>query len=320
MAIGSIDVSSNGRWVRVPALDVHGRFLTVKGHLVRLAAIHDEWWLPAELEDPEIFVKLLKEQQSRGLRADLFTFMQKVPGSAPRYPYAMEWESIAAARTGDFQSWWGGLPQESRKNVRRSQKRGVSVDIHKFDDDLIRGIAKVNNDSPFRQGRPNTHYGKSFELVKKDHESFVDRSDFFCAYFENEVIGYLKVVYKGEIASILNLAVIASHNDKRPANALISAAVERCAAKQASYLTYGFFNYGNKQDSPLRQFKVRNGFEEMLTPRYYLPVTAWGSLAMKMKLHRGALGILPQGLISLGVAARMKWYNFKNSRAGVAQC
>ena len=34
-------------------------------------------------------------------------------------------------------------------------------------------------------------------------------------------------------------------------------------------------------------------------------------LAMKLKLHRGLLGILPNGAITLGVNARMKWYNFK---------
>jgi len=58
--------------------------------------------------------------------------------------------------------WWDKLPQETRKNVRRSQKRGVLVTVKEFGDDLIRGLMELNNDSPERQGRPNTHHGKTF--------------------------------------------------------------------------------------------------------------------------------------------------------------
>jgi hypothetical protein len=311
MAVNSIEISAGGRWIRVPALDFRGRSITVKGGVVKIAAIHDEWWLESEIENPEICMKLLRVQKSRRLRADLFTFSQKMPGSAPKHSYAYEQESVAAAKVSNFKEWWEKLPQESRKNVRRSQKRGVEIKTVEFNDELIAGIAGVNNDSPMRQGKVNAHYGKSLDQVKKDHESFVDRSEFLCAYFENEMIGYLKVVYKGDVAAVLNLAVKASHSDKRPANALISTAVERCSARQIAYLTYGFFNYGNKRESPLREFKSRNGFEEVLTPRYYVPLTNWGKLGLKLKLHRGILGILPEGLIAFGGDARMRWYNFK---------
>jgi hypothetical protein len=311
MAVETIEISAKGKWVKVPALDIRGRYITVKGSLVKLAVIHDEWWLATELEDPEECAKQLKAQKFGGLRADIFIFSQKMPGSTPKHPYPMELESVAAARTANFKQWWESLPQESRKNVRRSQKRGVVIRIQELDEELIKSIAGVNNESPMRQGVPNAHYGKSLERVKKDHESFLDRSDFICAYLENEMIGYMKVVYKGDVAAVLNLAVKTSHNDKRPANALIAAAAERCAMKGVVYLTYGLFNYGNKRDSPLREFKSRNGFEEVLTPKYYVPLTAWGKLCMKMGIHRGILGILPHSLITLGIDARSKWYTLK---------
>jgi hypothetical protein len=320
MGPGSIEISVKGKWVGVPALDFDGKTLIVRGKLVKVAHIHDEWWMESELENPEALVKKLKGQSSDGLRADIFTFSQKLPGSIPKYNYVKELESVAAARTLKFEEWWNGLPQESRKNVRRSQKRGVIITVKAFDDDLIKGIIGVNNDSPTRQGRPNVYYGQSFEQAKKDHSAFLDRCDFICADSENELIGFLKVVYKGEVAAILNLAVKASQNDKRPANALIAKAVELCVKKGVSYLTYGMFNYGNKQDSPLREFKSRNGFVEVLTPRYYVPLTGWGRFAMKLGFHRGLLGILPHNVIALGLSARSKWYNFKNSLAGVAQC
>jgi len=31
----------------------------------------------------------------------------------------------------------------------------------------------------------------------------------------------------------------------------------------------------------------------MLVPRFYIPLTIWGSLCVKLGLHRGLLGILP---------------------------
>jgi hypothetical protein len=312
MAGVNIEISVRGEWVRVPALDIDGNIITVKGKWIRIAAIHDEWWLKTEIDDPATCVRKLKAQKSQ-LRADIFTFTQKVPGSSPKYPYVFESESVAAARTSSFKTWWESLPQESRKNVRRSQKRGVVVRLEEFNDELIGGIAGVNNDSPIKQGERNVHCGKSLALVRKDHESFRERSDFICAYFENEMIGYLKVVYRGEVAAILNLGVKVSHSDKRPANALIAAAVKRCEQEGVSYLTYGLYNYGNKRHSPLCEFKARNGFKEMLTPRFYLPLSLWGEISMKAKLHRGLIGILPNRLIQMGIHTRTRWYNFRQS-------
>ncbi len=221
----------------------------------------------------------------------------------------MELESIAVARIGSFKDWWDGLPQESRKNVRRSQKRGVVISRQDFGDELIRGIADVQNECPVRQGRRYPHYGKTFEQVKRDHSGFIDRSDFICAHFKGELIGFLKVVYRGEVASILQLNSKASHFNKRPANALLAKAVEGCWARGAAYLTYGRFNYGNKGDHSLREFKTRNGFEEMLVPRFYVPLTAWGRLCVRAKLYRGLLEILPHSVIATLVTARAKWYH-----------
>jgi hypothetical protein len=307
----SLEISVKGKWLKVPALNVGGETIVIHGKWLKLAAIHDEEWLEGEIEDPEMCVTTLKEQKSRRLRADIFAFTQKLPAAAPKYKYPTEWASVAAVRLVSFKDWWDKLPQETRKNVRRSQKRGVTVGVRAFDEDLITGISEVNNDSPVRQGIRNAHFGKSPDQVRKDHSAFVDRSVFICACLGDEMIGYLKLVYRGEVASILNLATKARHSDKRPANALVAKAIELCEAKRISFVTYGQFNYGNKRDSPLREFKVRNGFEEILKPKFYVPLTKWGSLCMKMKLHRGLLGILPNSVIAMGISARGRWYTLK---------
>jgi hypothetical protein len=136
----------------------------------------------------------------------------------------------------------------------------------------------------------------------------VGRCDFICAYSGEEMIGFLHLVYRGNVAAILNLTSKPSHFDKRPANALVAKAVEVCEARGISHISYGLYNYGNKRDSPLREFKIRNGFKEVHVPRYFVPLTLWGRLCMKAKLHRGLIGNLPHSVISAGVRARALWY------------
>jgi hypothetical protein len=203
--------------------------------------------------------------------------------------------------------------------VRRSQKRGVKVFVKPLDDQLIHGFVGVNNESPVRQGMPNRDYGKTFDVVKKDHSSFLDHCDYICAYAGEELIGFVWLIYRGEIASILQILTKASHQDKRPANALITKAVELCELKGLLYLTYGMFNYGNKKHSSLREFKERNGFGEVLVPRFYIPLTPWGKFCMKARLHRGLIGILPHEAITAGARVRSMCYDLWHSKAGLAQ-
>ncbi|HTP70355.1 MAG TPA: hypothetical protein VMJ35_15705 [Dongiaceae bacterium] len=287
--------------------------------LLKMAIIRSEEWLDTELDNPEACIEELRTRRFSGRRADIFTFTQKPPVTSPKYSYPYELESVAVAELPSFNVWWESLPQETRKNVRRSQKRGVVVSVREFNDDLLRDLIHLNNDTPTRQGQRNNQYGKTFEQVKKDYSSFLDRSTFVCAYHENQLVGLLKFVRRGQVASILNLLANPRHSDKRPANALVAKTVEICAAEGIGYLTYGLFDYGNKADSPLREFKVRNGFREMLIPRYFVPLTSWGKLCMKAKVHRGLLGILPHRLIVLGLDVRTRWYNLRSRLAGVAQ-
>ena len=309
----SIDISVKGQWIRVPALDIGGQKLVVRGRWLKRAIVWDEDWLESEISDPGLCVKALKEHDFGGLQADIFTFVQKPPATTPQYDYPLAWESVAVASTSSFKEWWEKLPQETRKNVRRSQKRGVTVRVCQLDEDLIKGLVDLNNDSPFRQRKRYRHYGKNYDQVRKDHLSFLDRSELIGAYFGDELIGFLKLVYRGEIASILEFLPKISHCDKRPANALMAKAVELCDEKEIPYLTYGLFNYGNIRESSLREFKIRNGFSEMLVPRFYVPLTTKGRLCMKLRLHHGLLGILPHSLINLGVGVRGNWHNFKQS-------
>jgi len=304
------EISVKGKWHRVPILNYNGKRIFAKGRCLRIARLADEDWLETELEYPEQCATILKNQGRGGLGADIFTFTQKLPATTPKWNCHTEWDSVAAVRTTSFAEWWQNLPRQSRQNVRRAQKCGIEVSVRALDDQLLRGIMGVNNDSPIRQGTVYTHYGKTFEEVKKDHSAFLDRSDFICAYLGDELVGFIWVVYRGQIASILQILTKASLQDRRPANALIAKAVEVCHAKGLLYLTFGMFNYGNKRLTSLREFKERNGFSEILVPRYYIALTRWGRLCMRVRLHRGLLGILPHGAIMAALRFRTLWVNF----------
>jgi hypothetical protein len=308
MAAHDLAISVKGRWVRVPALEVDGRHVVTTGGFIRTASVHDEGWLEDPCIDPEPYVAAL-QRGSRDLKADIFTFAQRLPDLTPRHAFPMEWDNVAAIRLDDPDKWWDGLPQAARKNVRRAQKRGLTMSMTTLDDGLIRDIVAINNESPMRQGKPFYHYGKDFDSVKRDYSSFADRTEFVCAHFEGELIGFIQLVYMGKIAAVLEILMKTAHYDKRPANALIEKAVRHCAARGMSHLTYGKYVYGNKSaDNPLTEFKARNGFEEFRVPRYYMPLTAAGRMCIALKLHRGLLEVLPERVISPLLAVRKIWY------------
>ena len=305
-----VELRVKGRWLAIPAIHVNGHTLIANGRCLRIARVRSEEMMEKDLEDPELYRMELKNDVDRILGADIFTFTQKLPATQPKYSYPMEWESVAAVPIVSFKQWWEGLPQETRKNVRRSQKRGVVITVRELDDDLIEKIRAVNDDSPFRQGLKNAYYGLSSEETRRRYNEFVGRCDFICAYSGEEMIGFLHLVYRGDVAAILNLTTKPSHFDRRPANALLAKALEICASRNMSYISYGLYNYGNKRDSPLREFKIRNGFREVLVPRYFIPLTLWGRLCMKAKFHRGLIGNLPASVIAAGVRSRTLLYNF----------
>src|SRR5579862_2407888 len=154
IGLENIEVSVKGKWMTWPALHVNANYLIVKGKLIKMAIVHEEEWLECQLDDPELCIRTLKTVPHRELKADIFTFSQIVPETSPKYGYPMEFDSVAAIHLTSYSDWWEGLPQETRKNVRRSQKRGVGVEVKRLDDDVIKGIMDVNNESPVRQGRP----------------------------------------------------------------------------------------------------------------------------------------------------------------------
>ena len=199
--------------------------------------------------------------------------------------------------------------------------------IVRFDDDFVKGVHRIYNQTPVRDGRLFWHFGKDFETVKRELATYLDRSEFIGAYWNEELIGFLKMVYVDDIATVFHVISMSEHYDKRPTNALIAKAAEVCEQKGISHLIYTKFVYGNKRQSSLLEFKRRNGFEQVNFPRYYVPLTPRGEVFVRLRLYRGLTGLIPEPILQPLLSFRAWYYKKTSARlvfqhkkfAGVAQ-
>jgi hypothetical protein len=297
------EIRISGKTLYVPSTEICGRTVVVTGKWIKTAQIKDEELVEGvPVKDPESFITKLKESE---LKADVFTFSQRPPEITPKYDYRFEWDNWAAVPTTSFKDWWENrLPQESRKNVRRAAKREVVVRVVPFDDELVEGIHRIYNETPIRQGKRFWHFGKDLDTLRRELATYLDRSEFIGAYWNEELIGFLKMVYVGRVATLFHIISMNEHHDKRPMNALIAKAVEFCEQKGISHFIYGQFVYGNKHQSSLLEFKRRNGFEQINFPRYYVPLTAKGRLFVLLKLYKGIGGLVPEPILQTVLSSR----------------
>ena len=152
---------------------------------------------------------------------------------------------------------------------------------------MVRGIWEIYNECPVRQGRLFWHYGKDLEAVRKVSATFLDSSIFIGAFDADKLVGFIKLTFDetGVQAGIMHIISLLRYRDKSPTNGLLARAVRSCTDRGVSYLVYANWIYGKRSESSLRDFKERNAFRRMDVPRYYVPLTSWGSIAFSMRLH-----------------------------------
>jgi len=226
-------------------------------------------------------------------KPDLFSFSDAEPALDQRFSCHIEWDNVAVIRTGTYEAWWSALSQDARRNVRLAEKRGVTVKAVPFDDKFVEGIKGIYDETPIRQGRRFWHYGKNFENVKKENSTYVERSEYIAAYLKDELIGFIKMVYVGKTARIMQILSKNQHFDKRPAKRTHRQGGGISCQKGMSYLAYCRYVYGTKKSSSITEFKRRNGFEELRSP-LLLSLTLKGRLALRLGLHQGVRNLLPK--------------------------
>ncbi len=290
-------------------MKVCGKEIRVQGRLIRIARLDADRF--HFLDEPELMLDALRKSE---IPIDIFTFLQKVSETSPKYRYPMEWDNFAALPISTFDDWWSRqIGFKARNKAKQAEKKGITLHEVPFNDALVRGIWEVYNESPVRQGRPFAHYGKDIETVRREEATYLDSSIFIAAFFGERLIGFAKLTIDETRtqASTMNIISMVQHRDKAPTNALIARAVRSCAERRIPYLVYSRFAYGKQQRDGLMDFKERNGFQRVDVPRYYVPLTRRGWAAFRLGLHKNFADHLPEYVVTRLSELRSAWYNRK---------
>lgn len=289
------------------------REIRVSGGLVRIARLDADMY--HFLTEPTAMVEALR---ASGQRIDLFTFTQTIVDTAPKYSYPMEWENLAVLPISTFENWWEKqIGFKARNKAKQAEKKGVVLREVPFGHELVEGIWQIYNETPVRQGRSYPHFGKDLETVYREAATYLEYSTFIGAYVGDELIGFIKMVADeaGVQAGLMNIISKISHRDKAPTNALMMQAVRSAAARGIRNIVYSHYAYGKRDRDNLTDFKERNAFGRVDLPRYYVPLTPWGGLALTLGLHHRFVDRLPQDMGDKLRELRSKWYNRSHQSA-----
>lgn len=287
-------------------MQICGKEVRISGVFVRIGFIDGEGF--QFLEDPGQALELLRKS---GKRVDLFTFVQRISESEAEYTYPMEKDNLAVLPVSTFDNWiTNQINFKVRNKVRKAAKSGVIVREVPLDEGLIRGISNIYNESPIRQGTKFRHYRKDLKTLREMKATFLERSIFIGAYFEENLIGFVKLVTdeKQTQAGLMHIFSMIGHRDKAPTNALIAQAVKSCAERGIANLWYANMSYGKKQTDSLAEFKRHNGFQRVEVPRYYVPLTLTGRVALRLGLHHGMADWVPEPVTAAYRKIRSSWY------------
>lgn len=290
-------------------IETCGREVCIDGRIVRIARVHGDGY--RFVDDP---ASLIDGLRNCGTRVDLFTFAQRLPKTDPVFSYSVEWENLAVLPVTTFEDWWTKqIGFKARNKAKQAEKKGVEIREVPFGDVLVAGIWEIYNETPIRQRRRFPHYGKDLATVRREEATFLDSSIFIGAFFEQKLIGFVKLVPDESCtqAGLMNIVSLTSHLDKAPQNALIAHAVRACANRGIRHLVYSNFDYGKKKQDSLRDFKERNGFQRVDTPRYYVPLTALGRTAFHLGLHHRLGERIPESVALRLRNLRAVWYEKK---------
>jgi hypothetical protein len=287
-------------------MHVNGKEIQMRGRFLRTAFLDGEGY--QSIGSPDLAIEQIQRAKRR---PDIFTFIQTLSDTTPHYSFPMELDNFAALRVQSFEHWTKHqIDGKSRNMVRKAEKSGVVVREVPFDEGLLRGIQAIYDECPVRQGRRFGHYGRDLDSLRKIKSTFLDRSVFIGAFLEETLIGFAKLVANEDDsqAGFMHILAMLQHRDKAVTNALIAQAVRSCAERKIAHLWYANFSYGKKEQDSLADFKRRNGFQKVFVPRYYVPLTLFGKLALKFGLQHGVGNWIPESIAGRYRQLRSSWY------------
>lgn len=286
-------------------MDIEGHTIRVSGRWLRIGRLDTEKY--DYLEDPSTTISTV----ALGMHPmDVFTFIEP-PAERPRQlDYVVESDNLAVIPITSFDDWWKTrVNNKTRNMVRRGEKLGLEAREVTFSTALAGDVKRIYDETPLRQGKRFAHYQKPLQYISEITATHLDRSILIGAYDGDTLAGFCKLMLSrnGRYAGVMHLLSLLSHRDKAPSNALIAQAVRSCCARGVSYLTYSNFAYGRKTSDSLSDFKFHNGFRRVDVPRYYVPITARGSLGLRLGLHRSMHEYVPAPLQERLRRLRQHW-------------
>ena len=195
----------------------------------------------------------------RKRNVDVFTFIERkwcCPIESPSESWLRAEDNIGLLNVPSYDEWLKLIGKKTRNMVRKAEKSGVKTEVVEPNEKLAEGIWKIYNETPIRQERAFPHYGVSLQTVTRDVLS-ARNCTFVGAFFQDELAGFIQLVYGDKIAIISQILSLQRHSDKAVNNALVAKAVEVCGAKQAGWIMYG--RMGNHPS--LDNFKQSNSFK-----------------------------------------------------------
>jgi hypothetical protein len=226
---------------------------------------------------------------------DIFTFVERkwcCPISNQPGTWIKEDDNVGIVEIKDYATWWSSVGKKTRNMVRRAEKSGVKVVVVEPSQKFAEGVWKIYNETPIRQERAFSHYGEPLEAVIGNVTTAARKSTFIGAFLQEELVGFIQIVYGDDIAIIAQILSMLKQWDKAVNNALLAKAVEVCASNGERWLMYG--RIGNHPS--LDRFKESNGFAKLPIARYYIPITGKGRIAVNLGLHRDFKDALPQSI------------------------
>jgi hypothetical protein len=280
--------------------------MSISGKFFRTAKLRHEWC--DFLDDP---LGAIEQMQSDSAFTDLFTFVRDISDESVTYPFYSEPVGLAVLPIETYQKWWDDLGFKARNKVRKGQKSGVELRVIQLDDHFAKGVEGIYNETPVKQGRKFFHYGKNAAEIKKELTSFLDSCIFVGAYYQDELVGFMKLFPGKNVLRTIHIIAKVSHRDKCVMDALIAKAVELCDQRKIQHLHYGSWTDGGVGD-----FRAKHGFRRVEVPRYFVPLSRRGRLMLKLKLHRPIRDRLPKGLVGplLRVRTKLNSIRYRTSK------
>lgn len=252
------------------------RLVITKRFFFKLAQYSIEY-----LYDPNPTNSLLLDLKGQG--ADLFTFTERsfIENKAS-YGFKREDEPIALLKIKSHDEWWKKqINKKVRNMIRKAEKEKVEVVPAKIDENFVRAAHRIYNETPIRQGRRYVGYGVSLESVKGKFAN-LQNSEVLGAYLNDELIGLLWMACGDRVARIKSFISLIKHRNTAPSNVLMSEAVKKCCEEGIGFIIYEKMGYLPGLDS----FKQHNGFVRYMAPRYYIPLSERGAVAIKLRAHK----------------------------------